>query len=145
MTKNSIARQHRWPSQRRSVTASPPDRATITSVIRIPALLLACTLVLAGCDYFTTTSLKDVQANPLKYEGKRITLKGTVTDVKALPLINVHSYTLQDGNAKVVIIGKAPLPELKSTIKVTGTMKSTMIVNGKAIGQYMEEIERPKK
>jgi hypothetical protein len=113
------------------------------ALFRFVIPVLAVTL-LAGCDYFTTTSLKDVQAEPLKYEGKQITLKGTVADAKELPLIGIRSYTLQDGNAKIVIIAKAPLPAEKSTIKVKGTVKSTMIVNGKSVGQYMEEAERLK-
>jgi hypothetical protein len=90
------------------------------------------------------TSLKDVQADPLKYEGKSVTLKGTVAEVTQLPLINVTTYTLQDGNAKIVIFTKAPLPKVKDTIKVKGTVKSTMIVNGKSVGQHMEEVERLK-
>ena len=117
------------------------SRLTLSRII-IPAIAVAA---LAGCDYLLGTSLKDVQADPLKYEGKSVTLKGTVAEVTQLPLINVTTYTLQDGNAKIVIFTKAPLPKVKETIKVKGTVKSTMIVNGKSVGQHMQEIERLKK
>ncbi len=122
--------------ENRSPVAGHRSRFIIAAALAVAAL--------GGCDYLLGTSLKDVQADPLKYEGKSVTLKGTVAEVTQLPLINVTTYTLQDGNAKIVIFTKAPLPKVKDTIKVKGTVKSTMIVNGKSVGQHMEEVERLK-
>lgn len=108
----------------------------------VAALLVAA---LAGCDYFVYTSVKDVLAAPGKFEGVEVKLKGTVTDAKHLPLINVQTYTLQDGDAKIaVIVLQGTLPKVNDKVKMKGTVKSTMIVNGKAVGQRVEETQRLK-
>ncbi len=102
-------------------------------------------VVLAGCDYFVYTSVKDVLATPLKFEGQEVKLKGTVTEVTQLPLLNTKSYTLQDGDAKItVFVMQGTLPAVRDTVKLKGTVKSTMIMNGKAVGQRVEESQRLK-
>jgi hypothetical protein len=111
---------------------------------RWAALVLSAAL-LAGCDYFVYTSVKDVLAAPGKFEGVEVKLKGTVTDAKHLPLINVQTYTLQDGDAKIaVIVLQGTLPAVNDRVKLKGTVKSAMIVNGKAVGQRVEETQRLK-
>lgn len=100
---------------------------------------------LAGCDYFLYTSVKDILATPLKFEGQEVKLKGKVTNVTQLPLLDTKAYTLQDGDAKiVVVITQGQLPAMNDTVKVRGTVKSTMIVSGKAVGQHVEETSRTK-
>jgi hypothetical protein len=106
------------------------------------AILVAA---LAGCDYFVYTSVKDVLATPLKFEGTEVKLKGTVSEVVQLPLLGTKAYTLQDGDAKiVVVVTQGQLPAVNDKVKLKGMVKSTMIVNGKAVGQRVEETQRIK-
>jgi hypothetical protein len=107
--------------------------------------LVAAALVVAlgGCDYFVYTSVKDVVTTPLKFEGTEVRIKGTVAEVVELPLLGTKAYTLQDGDAKiVVIVTQGQLPAVSDKVKLKGTVKSTMIVNGKAVGQRVEETQR---
>lgn len=107
--------------------------------------VLAATLALGGCDYFTYTSVKDVLATPLKFEGNEVKVKGTVAEVVELPLIGTKAYTLQDGDSKiVVVVSQGQLPAVGDKLKLKGLVKSTMIVNGKAVGQRVEETQRLK-
>ena len=106
------------------------------------AILVAA---LAGCDYFLYTPVKEVLAAPGKFEGVEVRLKGTVADPRELPLINVRTYTLQDGDAKIAVIAmQGPLPAANDRVKIKGTVRSAMIVNGKAVGQRVEETQRAK-
>ena len=115
------------------------------SKIRLSALVFMATLALGGCDYFVYTSVKDVLATPLKFEGTEVKIKGTVSEVVELPLLGTRAYTLQDGSAKiVVIVMQGQLPAVSDKVKLKGTVKSTMIVNGKAVGQRVEETQRIK-
>jgi hypothetical protein len=101
--------------------------------------------MLAGCDYFLYTSIKDIVATPLKFEGTAVTIKGTVAQVVQLPLLDTKAYTLQDGDAKiVVIVSQGQLPAVSDKVRLKGTVRSTMIVNGKAVGQRVEELQRLK-
>lgn len=113
------------------------------SRLRWAALVLAAVL-LAGCDYFVYTSVKDLTDRPGKFEGVEVKVKGTVVDAKELPLLGVKTYTLQDGDAKIAVIAKGPLPAVNEKVRLKGTVKSTMIVNGKAVGQRVEESQRIK-
>jgi hypothetical protein len=100
---------------------------------------------LAGCDYFTYTSVKDLLAAPGKFEGTEVKIKGTVTEARRLPLLNVQTYTVQDGDAKIAVIAlQGPLPAVNDTVKLKGTVKSSMILEGKAVGQRVEETQRLK-
>lgn len=102
-------------------------------------------VTLAGCDYFLYTPVKDILATPLKFEGQEVKLKGKVTDARQLPLLGTKAYTLQDGDAKiVVIVTQAALPAVNDKVKLKGTVKSAMIVNGKSVGQRVEETQRLK-
>lgn len=113
------------------------------SKMRFSALVFMATLALGGCDYFLYTSIKDIQATPLKFEGQEVRLQGTVASVAELPLLNTKAYTLQDGDAKiVVIVSQGQLPAVSAKVKLKGTVRSTMIVNGKAVGQRVEETQR---
>jgi hypothetical protein len=121
------------------------NRSPVTGHHRSRLIVVAAlgALMLAGCDYFLYTSIKDIQATPLKFEGQEVRLKGTVTNVTELPLLNTKAYTLQDGDAKiVVIISQGQLPAMSDKVKLKGTIRSTMIVNGKAVGQRVEETQR---
>jgi hypothetical protein len=110
---------------------------------RLIVVAALAALMLAGCDSFLYTSIKDILTAPLKFEGQEVRLKGTVTNVAELPLLNTKAYTLQDGDAKiVVIVSQGPLPAVSDKVKLKGTVRSTMIVNGKAVGQRVEETQR---
>ena len=113
---------------------------------RLRTVALAFALAaLAGCDYFLYTSVKDVLAAPGKFEGAEVSVKGTVVDAKELPLLGIRTYTLQDGDAKIAVIAlPGALPKVNEKVKLKGTVKSTMIVNGKAVGQRVEESRRIK-
>jgi len=118
-------------------------KAEVSRVRFAAAVMLVA--VLAGCDYFTYTAVKDVTAAPGKFEGVEVKVKGTALDPKELPLIGVRTYMLQDGDARIAVIAMAgPLPAANEKVKLKGTVKSTMIVNGKAVGQRVEETQRIK-
>ncbi|MND00033.1 hypothetical protein D3C83_185220 [compost metagenome] len=58
-------------------------------------------------------------------------------------MLGIRTYTLQDGEAKIAVIAMAgALPAVNDKVKLKGTVKSTMIVNGKAVGQRVEETQR---
>ena len=110
----------------------------------LASAMMFAVILLAGCDYFIYTSVKDLVAAPGKFEGVEVKVKGTVVDAKELPLLGVKTYTVQDGDAKIAVIATGPLPAVNEKVRLKGTVKSTMIVNGKAVGQRVEELQRIK-
>lgn len=105
------------------------------------ALALAAALMLAGCDYFGFTPIKDILATPAHFEGKDVKIKGRVT--KAAKVLAMSGYNLRDETGEITVInygGKPPAENEEVAIK--GKVKSAVIMGGSAIGLRVEETQR---
>ena len=109
---------------------------------RVLAAMCAC-MALAGCDYlpFGYTPVKEIAANPASFEGREVKLKGRVVDVMKLPVIG-QGYTLEQDGAQVFVATRAKLPEMKAEVALIGTVRSAVIIGGKAVGTQVEETKR---
>jgi hypothetical protein len=107
-------------------------------------ILAALVFALAGCDYlpFGYTEIKDVVENPATYEGKEIKLKGTVTDVVKVPLIELKMYSIKDNGNEITVITDGDLPSINQKIALKARVSSVAIVGGEAIGLKAREIRR---
>lgn len=101
------------------------------------------TVALAGCDYlpFGYTSAKEIAANPASFDGKEVKLKGRVVDVMRLPVLG-QGYTLEQDGAQLFVVTRGGLPKVKSEVALKGTVRSTVIIEGKALGTRVEETKR---
>jgi hypothetical protein len=114
----------------------------MTAAERVFATLCFCT-ALAGCDYlpFGYTPVKEVAANPAAFEGKEVKLKGTVADAVRLPVLG-QAYTLEQDGAQLFVVTHGELPAVKSEVALKGTVRSAVIIGGKALGTQIEETKR---
>ena len=69
---------------------------------------------LAGCDYlpFGYTAIRDIVAAPANFEGKEVKLKGKVTDITRVPIVELKSFALNDDTAEITPPGIAGLMSL---------------------------------
>ncbi len=106
--------------------------------------VLLFALALAGCDYlpFGYTPVRDILAAPANFEGKEVKLRGTVTEVTKLPILNVRSYTLKDDTGEIEVVTERNLPPVKDRVALRGTVKSAAIIGGQSLGLRVEEIKR---
>jgi hypothetical protein len=100
-------------------------------------------MVLAGCDYlpFGYTPVKEIAANPASFEGREVKLKGRVVDLMRLPVIG-QGYTLEQDGARLFVVTREKLPEMKAEVALRGTVRSAIIIGGKATGTQVEEAKR---
>ena len=107
-------------------------------------VVLFAVLALAGCDYlpFGYTPVRDIVAAPANFEGKEVKLKGTVTDVTKLPVLNIKAYTLRDDTAEITVATDGNLPAVNDRVALKGTVKSTVILGGQSVGLRVEETKR---
>lgn len=107
-------------------------------------ILAALVFALAGCDYlpFGYTEIKDVVENPATYEGKEIKLKGTVTDVAKIPLIELKLYSIRDNGNEITIVTDGDMPPVNQKIALKARVSSVAIVGGEAIGLKARETRR---
>lgn len=101
-------------------------------------------LLLAGCDAlrFGYTPIRDISAAPANFEGREVKLKGKVSSVTRLPLLDLKAYTLQDGAAEITIATLGELPAVNDQVGLRGTVKSAVIIGGQVLGLRVEEIRR---
>ena len=120
------------------------DRAVIrhsSPVTRHAApVALAAAMLLAGCDYIGYTSIKDIQNAPVKYEGTEVKIKGTVSSPVAL--LSARSFMVKDDTGEIQVTTTRSLPASGDQVAVKGTVKSAMLVSGKALGLRVEETQR---
>ena len=111
---------------------------------RFGPIILLVVIALAGCDYlpFGYTPIKDIVAMPANFEGKEIKLKGRVTDITKVPILELKSFALQDDTGEITVTTKGNLPAVKDNVALEGTVKSTAIIGGQSLGLRVEETRR---
>ena len=106
--------------------------------------VIATVLWLAGCDALPVgvTPIRDITAAPTSFEGKAVKLKGKVTGITKLPLIDMKSYILRDDTGEITVTTQGALPAVNDGVGVRGTVKSTAIIGGQSLGLRVEESKR---
>src|SRR5262245_58686054 len=104
------------------------------------AVALAAALLLAACDYVLYTSIKDIVNAPVKYEGKEVRIKGTVSN--PVQLFSLRTFVVKDDTGEIQVTTTRSLPASGSEVAVKGTVKSAMLVSGKSVGLRVEETQR---
>ena len=105
-------------------------------------MLAAC--LLAGCDYspFGFTPIKDIVAAPAGFEGKEVKLKGDVKEITKVPFLDLKSFVLHDGSGEISVTTRGALPAVNDKVALTGTVASTAIIGGQALGLHVREARR---
>lgn len=105
---------------------------------------ISALMLLAGCDYlpFGYTPIKDIVAAPANFEGKEVKLKGKVKDVTKLPIVDFQKFEVQDETGEISVTTQGNLPTVDDNVRVKGTVTSTAIIGGQALGLHVKEIKR---
>ncbi len=100
--------------------------------------------LVGGCDYspFGYTPIKDLVAAPASFEGKEVKLKGKVTDITRVPIVELKSFVVQDDTGEIAVITQGTLPAVNDTVKLAGTVTSAVIFGGQAFGLHVKEVRR---
>jgi len=104
------------------------------------ATLVFTVLTAAGCT--STTKIGDVMADSSKYEGKTITVKGTVGDTVWLAAADKGTYQVGDGSGTIWVITTQPPPQKGATVTTEGTVQSAFTLLGTSYGTVIKETQR---
>jgi hypothetical protein len=134
-----IIRQHRGKGDEFLKMFKPVKKGLIFNLITAAALLLTV-LAAAGC--MSATKIGDVMANSSKYEGKTITVKGTVGDTVWLATADKGTYQVGDGSGTIWVITTQPPPQKGLTITTEGTVQAAFTLLGTSYGTVINETSR---
>lgn len=106
------------------------------------ALVVACALALAGCDYlpFGYTPIGEITDAPASFEGKEVKLKGRAEG--ATGLMGFRAFLLRDDSGEIVVVTQGELPASGASVALKGTVRSAVIIGGNALGLRVEETKR---
>ncbi len=99
--------------------------------------LLAFLLTLSGC---AARRVGDVLGNPARYQGRDVTLRGTVT--QSTGVIFAGTYLIDDGTGSIRVITNSPVPPRGTPIQVRGRVQSGVTVLNRSFGTTVQENDR---
>ena len=111
----------------------------------LPGLAFAVVIVAAaGCANLGigVTPAADIKRSPASYEGKEVTLKGTVREVTKLPIVEVKSYVLADDTGEITVSTRGAPPAKGDRLIVRGGVSSRAIIGSHSFGLHLSERER---
>jgi|1185.fasta_scaffold1072018_1 hypothetical protein len=111
-----------------------------SGLVRI-ALVTAVAIVLSGCG-IKATPVGDIAKSPVNFDGKEVTLHGTVKDQTRIPLVNMKAYVLKDNSGEIMILTDGDLPKTDEKLTVKVKIQNLAIVNGESLGMAATEISR---
>ena len=117
-------------------------RLTVTRRWSLHVVLMLAVIALAGCDYFGFTPIKDIAATPAQFEGKEVKIKGKAEN--PIQVLGLRTFTIKDEGGEIAVTTSRSLPAAGAEVAVKGTVKSVIIVGGKAAGLRVEETQRLK-
>jgi hypothetical protein len=99
-------------------------------------------LALAGAGlflYFTrvaSTPIGNILKDPRVYEGKELTIAGTVTDRTSL--IVVKYFLLRDGTGEIMVVTDKTLPSVGSHLRVRGKAREAFSIGQEQLLVFVE-------
>ena len=104
------------------------------------ASLAAALLLTAACA--GTTRVGDVLADTSKYDGKQITITGTVGDTFWGVVVDKGAYQVGDGSGTIWVVTSQPPPQQGLTVTTTGTVQPAFSLGGRSFGTVLIESKR---
>jgi hypothetical protein len=115
-------------------------RDALTRCTRLrPVLLAFGALTLLSCERLVGTKIAKIGADPGTYQGKDVTVIGTVKERIDVP--SVRCYILSDGNGSIGVVTKGKLPLVGAKVRAKGRVNQSFAIGPRKL---LVIIETPK-
>lgn len=84
------------------------------------------------------TTIDKILGHPAEYQGKAVTIEGEVTDRTAFFVV-LRFFKLRDRTGEMIVVTKKSLPEVKSTVRVTGRIDEAFPIGDQKLLIFVEE------
>jgi hypothetical protein len=114
---------------------------TAWSAVRRAAAVAAVVVIALGtvaCPKSATVA--ELQADPGRYEGKDVALRGRVTN--SYGALGQGAYELDDGTGKIWVVTDRGVPARNAEVRTTGRLQSGAVVGGRSVGMALFEKDR---
>ncbi len=111
----------------------------LVRVVALSAAALALFLM-AGCS--SSTRIGDILADASKYDGKEVSIKGTVGQTAWFAAAGKGAYQLGDGSGTIWVITTQPPPQEGLSASTHGTVQPAFSLLGRSYGTVLIETKR---
>jgi len=111
----------------------------VLSIVVISVLILLV-FTTTGCS--RATRIGDILANPSQYEGKELTIRGTVGETAWFALLEKGAYQLGDGSGNIWVVTSQPPPQEGQSISAKGNVQAAFSIAGQSYGTVLVETQR---
>lgn len=112
-------------------------RDALTRCTRLRPLLLALgALTLLSCERLGATKIAKIAADPGTYQGKDVTVIGTVKERIDVP--SVRCYILSDGNGSIGVVTKGKLPLVGAKVRAKGRVNQSFAIGARKLVVIIE-------
>ena len=111
-------------------------------ILRIVALSIAILVALSTVGCAHTTRIGDILSNTSQYDGKDLTISGTVGKTAWFTLLEKGAYQIGDGTNNIWVVTSQPPPQEGQSISTKGKVQSAFSLAGQSYGTVLEEIQR---
>jgi hypothetical protein len=98
---------------------------------------LGSLVVVAACASLLATKIGDIQKEPGKYDGKKVTVVGKVT--AAHNLLVAKYYEIDDGTGRIAVVTQSALPNEGDSVTVKGKVNQAFAVGSAHLVVIVEE------
>jgi hypothetical protein len=110
-------------------------RRTVAQLIVVVALI-----TLAGCGGLLATKISDIKQDPAKYNGKAVTIAGTVDESHNLFVI--HYYSVNDGSGTISVVTGDAVPKEGEKVVVHGKVSQEFKLGTASVVVVLEDPRR---
>lgn len=103
-------------------------------------LFMLTASIFSGC--IGQEKISTILQNPDKYEGKIVTIKGTVTEIITIPLLSQGIYKVEDNTGTIWVVTKTGTPSKGKEVTVTGKVETAFKTYEQSFGTIILEGER---
>ena len=98
----------------------------VAGVAGAHAALLLSVVALAACASLVATKIADIRKDPGRYDGREVTIVGTVTATH--DLFFAKYYEVDDGTGRIKVVTESPLPKEGGRVTVRGKVNQAFAV-----------------
>jgi hypothetical protein len=95
------------------------------------AVLVFGAVTLASCDRLMATRIGKIAARPAEYQGKDVTILGTVTERIDIP--SLKCYVVSDGKASIGVVTKGKLPLVGDKVSAKGRVQESFAIGSRKL------------
>jgi len=134
-----------WSSKKNPIRYKSSKGENRQNMKRVLNTLVLSALILVlfytiGCSQ--AIRIGDILDSPSQYEGKDITIRGTVGETAWFALVGKGAYQLGDGSGNIWVVTGQPPPQKGLSISSQGEVQTAFSIAGQSYGTVLLETQR---